>query len=191
MTASMSRWRWKPTAFTSARTICRRPMRGCCSARPRSSASASRRLEQAREAPLDLLDYVAIGGVYGTTSKDQDLGADRRRGPARHRAGHPRPQAGLPGLRHCRHQCRQRRRRDRRRRRRHRRDFGLVDGARSGAGRAHLAQCGRCCAGAAETRMTPIAVTIAGSDPAAAPAFRPTSRPSARSASMARRSSPR
>jgi thiamine-phosphate pyrophosphorylase len=27
-------------------------------------------LEQAREAPLDLLDYVAIGGVYGTTSKD-------------------------------------------------------------------------------------------------------------------------
>ena len=28
-------------------------------------------LEQAREAPLDLLDYVAIGGVYGTTSKGQ------------------------------------------------------------------------------------------------------------------------
>jgi thiamine-phosphate pyrophosphorylase len=28
-------------------------------------------LEQARDAPLDLLDYVAIGGVYGTTSKDQ------------------------------------------------------------------------------------------------------------------------
>jgi thiamine-phosphate pyrophosphorylase len=27
-------------------------------------------LEQAREARLDLLDYVAIGGVYGTTSKD-------------------------------------------------------------------------------------------------------------------------
>jgi thiamine-phosphate pyrophosphorylase len=27
-------------------------------------------LEQARAAPLDLLDYVAIGGVYGTTSKD-------------------------------------------------------------------------------------------------------------------------
>lgn len=27
-------------------------------------------LEQAREAPLELLDYVAIGGVYGTTSKD-------------------------------------------------------------------------------------------------------------------------
>lgn len=27
-------------------------------------------LQQAREAPLDLLDYVAIGGVYGTTSKD-------------------------------------------------------------------------------------------------------------------------
>lgn len=25
---------------------------------------------QAREAPLDLIDYVAIGGVYGTTSKD-------------------------------------------------------------------------------------------------------------------------
>jgi thiamine-phosphate pyrophosphorylase len=27
-------------------------------------------LGQARAAPLDLLDYVAIGGVYGTTSKD-------------------------------------------------------------------------------------------------------------------------
>jgi thiamine-phosphate pyrophosphorylase len=27
-------------------------------------------LEQANNAPLDLLDYVAIGGVYGTTSKD-------------------------------------------------------------------------------------------------------------------------
>jgi thiamine-phosphate pyrophosphorylase len=27
-------------------------------------------LEQARAAPLDLLDYIAIGGVYGTTSKD-------------------------------------------------------------------------------------------------------------------------
>jgi thiamine-phosphate pyrophosphorylase len=27
-------------------------------------------IEQARAAPLDLLDYVAIGGVYGTTSKD-------------------------------------------------------------------------------------------------------------------------
>src|SRR5262249_57278570 len=25
-------------------------------------------LEQARAAPLDLLDYIAIGGVYGTTS---------------------------------------------------------------------------------------------------------------------------
>lgn len=27
-------------------------------------------LQQAQDAPLDLLDYVAIGGVYGTTSKD-------------------------------------------------------------------------------------------------------------------------
>jgi thiamine-phosphate pyrophosphorylase len=27
-------------------------------------------IEQAKAAPLDLLDYVAIGGVYGTTSKD-------------------------------------------------------------------------------------------------------------------------
>ncbi len=27
-------------------------------------------VEQAKAAPLDLLDYVAIGGVYGTTSKD-------------------------------------------------------------------------------------------------------------------------
>ncbi len=27
-------------------------------------------VDQAKDAPLDLLDYVAIGGVYGTTSKD-------------------------------------------------------------------------------------------------------------------------
>jgi thiamine-phosphate pyrophosphorylase len=27
-------------------------------------------LEQAKAAPLDLLNYIAIGGVYGTTSKD-------------------------------------------------------------------------------------------------------------------------
>jgi thiamine-phosphate pyrophosphorylase len=31
-------------------------------------------VEQAKAAPLDLLDYVAIGGVYGTTSKDQTSG---------------------------------------------------------------------------------------------------------------------
>jgi thiamine-phosphate pyrophosphorylase len=29
-----------------------------------------RTVEQAKAAPLDLLDYVAVGGVYGTTSKD-------------------------------------------------------------------------------------------------------------------------
>src|SRR4029079_13110432 len=27
-------------------------------------------IEQAKAAPLELLDYVAIGGVYGTTSKE-------------------------------------------------------------------------------------------------------------------------
>ncbi len=27
-------------------------------------------IEQARDAPLEMLDYVAVGGVYGTTSKD-------------------------------------------------------------------------------------------------------------------------
>ena len=31
-------------------------------------------VEQAQAAPLELLDYVAIGGVYGTTSKDQTSG---------------------------------------------------------------------------------------------------------------------
>jgi thiamine-phosphate pyrophosphorylase len=30
-------------------------------------------VEQAKAAPLDLLDYVAIGGVYGTTSKDNTV----------------------------------------------------------------------------------------------------------------------
>ncbi len=45
-------------------------MRGCCSAASRSSGSASRRWRRPQAAPLELLDYVAIGGVYGTTSKD-------------------------------------------------------------------------------------------------------------------------
>ena len=58
---------------------------------------------QAQAAPLDHLDYVAIGGVYGTTSKDTanaPIGID---GLARHRAGGARARAGFPDLRHRRH----------------------------------------------------------------------------------------
>jgi thiamine-phosphate pyrophosphorylase len=59
----------------------------------------------ANAAPLDQLDYVGVGGVYATTSKDNP---NRRSacGPARHRRGLPRAQARSAGLRH---------RRDRRR----------------------------------------------------------------------------
>ena len=61
-------------------------------------------VEQAKAAPLELLDYVAIGGVYGTTSKDNTrppIGIDGLRD---HRRRGPRAQGELSDLRHCRDQ---------------------------------------------------------------------------------------
>ena len=43
-------------------------------------------VQQAQAAPLDLIDYVGIGAVYPTGSKDDAIGADRRCRSARHRA---------------------------------------------------------------------------------------------------------
>ena len=44
-------------------------------------------------APLDLLDYVGIGGVYAHDLEGQPESADRRRGLGAHRRGVPRAQA--------------------------------------------------------------------------------------------------
>jgi len=61
---------------------------------------------QAREAPVDLLDYVAIGGVFATTSKDNPdapVGADGLRAIAdivRSRAAKKMPIAAIAGIDH-------------------------------------------------------------------------------------------
>ncbi len=68
--ASMSRSPPKPTACISARTTCTPPTRGCCSGPHRHHRAQHQTVALAQAAPLELLDYVAIGGVYGTTSKD-------------------------------------------------------------------------------------------------------------------------
>ena len=137
-------------------------------------------LAHARAAPLAVIDYVGIGGVFATSSKNN-----------------PRPPIGTAGLREIidvfRHRignfpvcaiagitagkcCR----RDRGRRRRRVGDLGAVARARSGRGSARLARRGRCRAGRSARRasptpanargvdevqpMTAIALTIAGSD---------------------------
>ena len=87
---------------------------------------------QAEAAPVELLDYVGIGGVFATTSKDNPdppigvagLGAHRRSlSPAR---------AEAAALRHRRHRSQQRRRGDRRRCRRRRGDLGAFARSQSG-----------------------------------------------------------
>jgi thiamine-phosphate pyrophosphorylase len=59
---------------------------------------------QAEAAPVELLDYVGIGGVFATTSKDNPdppIGVD---GLARI-VGVFRRRAKAPAVRHCRHRC--------------------------------------------------------------------------------------
>jgi hypothetical protein len=65
---STSRSPLRPTARTSVRTICRRLTRDSCWVG--AIAASVKTVQQAKAAPLGLLNYVAIGGVYGTTSKD-------------------------------------------------------------------------------------------------------------------------
>ena len=83
---------------------------------------------QAQAAPLDVLTYVAIGGVFVTTSKDNPdppVGTDGFRtiaGVIRGRV------PGFPDRGDCRHRPEQCGRRDRRRCRRHQRHLGLVQG---------------------------------------------------------------
>ena len=68
-----------PTACTSAGTTWRRRTRGGCSAPTRSSGSPSRARSAPTRTDLELIDYAGIGGVYATTSKDNQELADRHR----------------------------------------------------------------------------------------------------------------
>ncbi len=55
---------------------------GCaarCSAPTRSSASRSRASTAAEAAPVGMIDYAGVGGVYATLSKEQKNRADRHR----------------------------------------------------------------------------------------------------------------
>ena len=86
------------------------------------------------------IDYVGVGAVFATGSKDDasaPIGLDRLAPHCRSRAC---ARARLSDLRHLRHQRRQRRRRDRGRRRRRGGDLGAVAGARSRQGGAKLAR---------------------------------------------------
>ena len=126
-------------------------------------------VEQAKAAPLEHLDYVAIGGVYGTTSKDNTAAP-----------------IGLSGLREIVQAIRARAKKFpicaiaginasnaadviAAGRRWRGGDLRALAGGRSGAGRAGLARSRRWRAGAArqiltKQAMTAVAVTIAGSD---------------------------
>ena len=77
----------------SARTTWRPRMRGACSGRDAIIGLSIKSVAQAKAAPLDLLDYVAIGGVFVTTSKDNPdppVGTD---GLAHHCGRDPRARA--------------------------------------------------------------------------------------------------
>ena len=140
-------------------------MRGCCSGAPRSSGSASSTVQQAQAAPLELLDYVAIGGVYGTTSKDNTstpIGVAGLRAIVQAvRARKAKfPICAIAGI-----NAEQRRRGNRGRRRRRGGDLGAVAARRDPAQAARRsARGGGRRAHAARAAMTAIAVTIAGSD---------------------------
>ena len=140
-------------------------MRGACSGRKAIIGLSIKSVALANAAPLDQLDYVGVGGVYATTSKDNPnppIGIDGLRDIVdAFRARAPRS----PDLRHRRHRRQQCGRRDRGRRRRRRGDLGAVDASRSARPRRAS------CAASSTQRWrsevaddTPIAVTIAGSD---------------------------
>ena len=82
-------------------------MRGGCSGRDAIIGLSIKSVAQAEAAPIDLLDYVGVGGVYATTSKDNPnppIGVD---GLARIVAGVPPPRAEVSDLRDRRHRRRQ------------------------------------------------------------------------------------
>ena len=61
----------------------------------------------AANAPVGILDYAGIGGVYATSSKDNPEPPIGPSGLRMLASGDPRRQAGFSGLRHRRHRCRQ------------------------------------------------------------------------------------
>ena len=61
--ALTSHWRRKRTVCISGRMIWRLTMRDCYSGRSAIIGLSIKTVEQAKVAPLDFLDYVAIGGV--------------------------------------------------------------------------------------------------------------------------------
>ena len=123
-----------------------------------------KKVAHAESAPLDVIDYAGVGGVFGTTSKGRSNPPIGPAGLREHRRGVASPQARIPGLWHCGDQREQCRRSDRRRRRRRFRHLGPFGGGRSGTGRENAARHCRPCPQGAGAMMTPIAVTIAGSD---------------------------
>ena len=119
---------------------------------------------QAEAAPLGLLDYVGVGGVFATSSKDNPNPPIGPAGLARIAERAPPAGAGLSAVRHCRHRRRQCRRGDRGRRGRCRGHLGALAQCRSAGGGASVTERGGRRTRAAATPMTPIAVTLAGSD---------------------------
>ena len=103
----------------------------------------------AEAAPIGLVDYAGVGGVYTTLSKAQENPADRNGRACAHCLRLAPPRAESPGRRYRRHRCRQCGCGDRRRRRRCRRHLGAVARARSGRRRARAARSGRRHAGEA------------------------------------------
>ena len=88
---------------------------------------------QAEAAPIELLDYVGIGGVFATSSKDNPDPPIGVGGLARIAGVFRRARAGVPAVRHRRHRREQCRGGDRGRRRRRRGDLGALAGDGPGA----------------------------------------------------------
>jgi hypothetical protein len=131
MTASM--WRSPPglTACTSVRPTWRPEDARRLLGRDAIIGLSINTEALAEAAPIETLDYVGIGGVYATTSKDQKkppIGVD---GLRRYRRRVPAARSEISVLRHRRHQCCQRRRDDYRGGRRRVGDIGAVARARS------------------------------------------------------------
>ena len=118
---------------------------------------------QAAAAPLELLDYVCIGGVFATGSKDNTSAPIGVAGVRSILAALRARSADFPVRSDCRHRRRQCGRRGRGRRRRRCRHRGAVACSRSGRSGAEAARNRRPRPGE-PTMTTPIAVTVAGSD---------------------------
>ena len=74
-----------PTACMSGRPTCRSRMRGGCSGRDAIIGLSIKSVALAEAAPIGLLDYVGVGGVYATTSKDNPNPPIGARWPRAHR----------------------------------------------------------------------------------------------------------